>query len=478
MSLNSFIFLFFFGILFLLYWQLKHKWRVWLLLAASYYFYFSARPFFLVLIILITLLTYSTALFIERKPHHKNLILSGGVVLSLGVLFVFKYFNFFALSTQNVLQSLGVAWELPHFSLLLPLGISFFTFQIIGYIVDVYRGTVKAEKRLEKLALFVSFFPIAGAGPIERSTTLLPQLDKAKTFTYENVVSGAQLFLMGLFKKLVIADNLGLVVDRVFSNLPEYRGLSLVIVILCFAWQLYADFSGYTDMARGVARMLGFELLENFKLPYLATSIRDFWRRWHISLSSWFRDYLYIPLGGSKSGVWRTCLHVLIVFTLCGLWHGAAWTFVVWGLLHGIFLAFERLYTHFIPLKIKMPVLISQLYTFGIVCFTWIFFRATTLQDALYILQNLPVGVTNFIKPSYIWATLHQMFKGNYFELGLTLVLLGGVIIWEILKGKYYLNTWFNKLKFPLRWCMYVIAALLILWLRNAEVVEFIYFRF
>jgi D-alanyl-lipoteichoic acid acyltransferase DltB (MBOAT superfamily) len=478
MSFVSVLFLMFFAVLVVAYWSTKQEWR-WLLLAgASYYFYFSWQPFFAVLIGLVTLLTYSVALAMEYWPQRKKLSLVAGIGILFSILFFYKYLGFASLTLTEILSWFEITLRIPTFSLLLPLGISFYTFQSVGYLFDVYRGTCKAERHFGKLAVFTAFFPLAGSGPIERSTTLLPQIDVAKKFSYAQTVSGLQLFTYGLFKKLVIADNLGTVVDRVFDNLPEYKGLSLIVTMIFFSWQIYADFSGYTDMARGVGRMLGFNLLENFRWPYLATSVGDFWRRWHISLSSWLRDYLYIPLGGSRQGMVRTLLNTLVVFVLCGLWHGPTWTFVVWGVLHGVVISGERLVKQYMPFKVSVPALMMILYTNSLIGISWVFFRATSFADALYILRNAPVGIKNFVLPSYIWATLSQMYKTNVVEMLIGLSCLAIIISLELLSSKVALGKLIRRQPTMVRWFIYTSVVATIILFRKADIVQFMYVQF
>lgn len=478
MFINSFSFFLFFIPVALIFWRLKPQWQwIWLLLA-SYYFYFSWKPAYAFIIFLVTVVAFFAAKAMEALPSRKVPILWVSALLIFGNLFVFKYLNFFSYTLNDLFRLFAISLSVPQFTFLLPLGISFYTFQVVGYLFDVFRGKSKAEQHFGRLALFVSFFPLAGAGPIERSTNLLAELQHSKKFEYERVVSGLKLFAYGLFKKMVVADNLGIVVDRVFSSLPEYKGLSLILAVFFFSWQIYADFSGYTDMARGLGRILGYDLLENFRWPYLAQSVRDFWRRWHISLSSWLKDYLYIPLGGSRQGMPRTILNTIIVFVVCGLWHGAAWTFVVWGLIHGVVIAIERLFVQFGPSKMKFPTILATAYAYLVISLSWVFFRAANLSDAVYVLKNSLVGAKSFIIPSYIWATLSQMFKTNRLEIALTLGVVATMIVLDFLTHRWPIGKWIDRQSLLVRWSVYVGALSLILLLRNAAVVEFIYFQF
>lgn len=473
MLLYSFSFFVFFVIVLTLYWKLNKNLKPLLILIASYYFYFSWKPAYLGILILVTLVSYFFALKIEATKKYKIHYLSAILIINLSILFIFQYFNFFS---YNLNQFINI--PIPQFKILIPIGISFFTLTIIGYLIDVYKGKSKAEKDLLNFAIFVSFFPKIIAGPIERADHFLPQLKEKFIFKYQDVSDGAKLFLYGLFKKMVIADNLGLVVDKVFISLPEYKGLSLILVMIFFSWQIYMDFSGYTDMARGIAKMLGVNLLENFNLPYLSTSIQNFWRRWHMSFSSWLKDYLYIPLGGSRRGLLRTIFNTIVVFIISGLWHGASWTFIIWGFLHGLAISFERI-LKLTPLsKISLPNFIKILYAYTTVTIFWIFFRSPNLNDAIYILENALKGIRFIFNPAYILASLNQLFKYNIVEMYITFSILFLAIFLELFQSKYNLINFLNKRNLLIRFSVYIIAVFLILELRNAEIPEFIYQRF
>ena len=478
MIFSSFAFAIFFIIVFILYWQLPKKFQSTLLLFASYYCYFSWKPVYGLLIIVTTAVTYYAALFIENYPSKKNRIFYLSLIIILGLLFIFKYYNLFSISTSSLLNGLHIPFRFPQFQLLLPLGISFFTFQTLGYLIDVYRGNARAEKNLGMLALFVSFFPTISSGPIERGWHLITQFQKKQEFTYSQTVSGLKLFTWGLFKKLVIADNLGIVVSRVFDNLPDYKGLSLLIAMLFFSIQIFADFSGYTDMARGVARMLGFSLFENFKTPYLATSIRDFWRRWHISLSSWFRDYVYISLGGSRKGEIRTYINTILVFLLCGLWHGASWTFIIWGFAHGLMISAERMLGKLFSKKIKVPNSISILYTFSVITALWVLFRAKNFADALYIFRYSFTGIKYFVSPHYWLATLSQLFRTNVVEMFIALFCVIVIVVTEIISNQESLSKIIIRQKKIIRFTIYAALVVGIILLRNSQAFEFIYVQF
>jgi D-alanyl-lipoteichoic acid acyltransferase DltB (MBOAT superfamily) len=465
MLFNTFAFLIFFILVLIIYWRIWPKYQWLVLLLSGYIFYAHWNLGYLALIILGTVVNYAAGIVLTRATTRKKHYFVLAVAYNLLVLGVFKYYNFFALTVN-----------LPQLKLLLPLGISFYTFQAIGYLFDVYRGKVMPERSLGYMALFFCFFPQIAAGPIERAKELLPQFKKIHEFDEKKVRSGLKLFAFGLFKKLVIADNLAIVVNRVFDNLPEYKGLSLGLAVVAFSWQIYADFSGYTDMARGVARALGISLVSNFNLPYMATSIRDFWQRWHISLSRWLRDYLYISLGGNRRGPGRTYFNLILVFTLCGLWHGAAWTFVVWGLVHGVLMVLERILEQLH--LVRIPRFIQHIYTYVALSISWVFFRANSLGDAMYVLRYLFVGWRNFLSPEYMWATVNQMFVTNRLEMLISLFVLLGYILMETITAKTSADTLISRQPIFIRYLAYAALLFTIFQLRIADIQEFIYIRF
>jgi alginate O-acetyltransferase complex protein AlgI len=473
MLLYSFSFLIFFTVVFVLYWKIPSKYQWVLLLAASYYFYASWKPAFLGLVILTTVVSYLCGIEIHRNQNKKKFYLVLALAVNLGILVIFKYFNFFSVTLQQL-----TGLDLPQFKLLLPIGISFYTLQVIGYLIDVYRGKSEPETHIGIFALFVCFFPQLSAGPIERSATLLPQLKTVRTFDYLEISGGLKLFVFGLFKKMVIADNIAVVVDRVYGALPEFKGLSLLLVIFLYSIQIYMDFSGYTDMARGVARMLGIKLLENFNFPYFSTSLQNFWRRWHISLSSWFRDYLYIPLGGNRNGMVRLILITLVVFVVSGLWHGAGITFMIWGLLHGMGISIERIAKKLFAGKVELPQIVKMLYTFVLVSFFWIFFRAANFQDALYIVQNMFVGARSFLSVDYAIASVNQIFVFNNAEIIITGCIVVLAIVLEIIQKRITVFTLVDRQPAFIRYVVYSILVFMIFQLRNAHIKEFIYVTF
>ncbi len=387
MNFNSPEFLIFFPVVFVLHWLLPHRFRWVLLLAASWLFYFWWNPWTGFLLVGTTLVSWLCAGGISRRsnPAARRALLILALVVSLGCLGIFKYTGFFA-----SIAGLELAWQI-----ILPAGISFYTFQTLSYVIDVYRGVVEAEGHFGYYALFVSFFPQLVAGPIERPENLLPQLRSERRLSPENLSAGGWLLLEGYFKKIVIADGLAPFVDRVFSAPEAALGPEIVLSTVLFGTQIYCDFSGYSAIARGAAKLLGVDLMENFKRPYEAKTVREFWRRWHISLTSWFTDYVYIPLGGSRKGLPRQALNILVVFLLSGLWHGAGWTFILWGLIHGLYqvggVLLERR-KNGLGQESNGLTLLSQARTFALVSFPWLFFRAASLGDAWTLLSRLFTG--------------------------------------------------------------------------------------
>ena len=350
MLFNSVPYAIFLALVFVLHWLLPQRFRWIMLLIASYYFYMSWNPELVVLIALTTLVSYSSGLLIDRfrnaegsKAKLPKLFMILALVICFGVLFFFKYFDFFSESVTSLLRAFSLPVQDITLKLVLPVGISFYTFQTLSYVIDVYRNKIPVEKHLGYYALYVSFFPQLVAGPIERSDNLIPQLRKERTFDYVEGSDGLKWIAIGLFKKVVIADTLSVYVNMVYGNLANYQGLSFIAATIFFAFQIYCDFSGYSDIAIGSAKLLGVQLMKNFDSPYFSKSVREFWSRWHISLSTWFRDYVYIPLGGNRKKLPRVLLNLMITFLLSGLWHGANWTFVVWGALHGFYVVVETL---------------------------------------------------------------------------------------------------------------------------------------
>lgn len=396
MLFNSFEFLIFFPLVCIVYFLLKNnRWRIPFLLLASYYFYMNWKPVYAVLIMTSTVLTYLCGLLVERyaedKPKKKAFLVIS-LVINFAILFVFKYFNFINESVFSLLEMAGIRWTVPNLDVLLPVGISFYTFQAVGYSIDVYRGTIKAERNFMTYALFVSFFPQLVAGPIERAKNLLPQFHEEHRFRYDDAVEGLKQMLWGFFMKLCVADVLSEYVDAVFNNVAQHNGTSMIIATIFFTFQIYCDFGGYSNIAIGAARVMGFRLMENFHRPYFSLNIKEFWKRWHISLSSWFMDYVYIPLGGNRVKYPRHLLNLMITFLVSGLWHGANWTFVIWGGLHGTYQVIGNMwckYVHKPEYKSAISRLLNMAFCFAIVAFAWIFFRANNVTDAFTIVGKI-----------------------------------------------------------------------------------------
>ena len=401
MVFNSFEFLLFYPIVLLLYFTLPKKYRWTMLLAASafFYLYWSVKLIFLILFTIV--ISYTAAILIEKYKDNlalKRTCLVVTLVACFGVLFFFKYFNFLADSVVSVANLFGAGWEDFSLNLILPVGISFYTFQTLSFVIDVYRGKVPAERHFGYYALYVTFFPQLVAGPIERPENLIPQLHADHTFSWDNAIPGLRKMFIGFFKKVVVADLIATYVNAVYNAPDTARGLSVMVATMLFAVQIYCDFSGYTDIAIGCSEIMGIKLMQNFDRPYISTSIREFWKRWHISLSSWFQDYLYFPLGGSRCSRPRHLFNLAVVFLVSGLWHGAAWTFVIWGALHafyqivGILLKGPKanLYAKLgIDENAEWVKRMRQVITFILVDFAWMFFRANNFSDLAVLMKKL-----------------------------------------------------------------------------------------
>ncbi|MBS1621112.1 MAG: MBOAT family protein [Bacteroidetes bacterium] len=396
MLFNSFEFFIFFPLVFILYWFVFSKnlpWQNRLLLVASYFFYGWWSWEFMLLLFISTLLDYTYGFWVASPNRKKaKLFLWLSVINNLGILAVFKYYNFFIEQFTQGLDLIGFHTNPVFLKVALPVGISFYTFHGMSYVFDIYRGKQKPVKNFVDYAVFVSFFPLLVAGPIERANHLLPQVQQKRIFSYTQAVEGCRLVLWGLFKKIVIADSLAPIVDELFTNYHQYSSFSLLLGVIAFSFQIYGDFSGYTDIALGAAKLLGIELLSNFKFPYFSRNVAEFWKRWHISLSTWFRDYLYIPLGGSKEGRGKAVRNTFIIFLVSGFWHGASWNFILWGFIHAcgfipLFLLNQsrKYYALVVAHERKLPYvreLMLMVTTFAFVSFAWIFFRASTIGDA------------------------------------------------------------------------------------------------
>jgi len=480
MLFNSLDFAIFLPIVFLLYWfATKGDLRLQniLLLVSSYFFYACWDWRFMFLLIFSTLLDYFTGIKIHESTTRRKklswLWLSIGI--NLGFLGVFKYYNFFAESFADGLSLLGLQANLGSLQVILPVGISFYTFHGLSYVLDLYKGKIKPERNFIDYSVFVSFFPLLVAGPIERATHLLPQILKKREFDYSYAVDGMKQILWGLFKKIVIADNCAAYANTIFNNSADYSGSTLVLGALFFTFQIYCDFSGYSDIAIGTAKLFGINLLRNFAFPYFSRDIAEFWRRWHISLSSWFKDYLYIPLGGSKGGMWMKIRNTFIIFLVSGFWHGANWTFIIWGFLNALYimpsivLNTNRNNLDIVAKGKYLPTikeLLSMVLTFSLTVFAWIFFRAENVTHALNYISEI-FSRSLFTIPHGIGIEIPIMF----------LIILFFLIEWLGREQQYAIAHLGIKWNRPVRWAMYNAIILAIYNFAGTEQ-QFIYFQF
>ena len=460
----------------LVYWRLQWRQQNQFLLAASYLFYGWWDWRFLTLILISTLVDYQCARVIARSnnPTQRKLLLALSVGLNLCFLGFFKYYDFFASSLVDALGGLGISASLPLLKWILPPGISFYTFQELAYIVDVYNRKLEPAESLVDYALFITLFPHLIAGPIQRPSHLLPQVQYPRTFVPQSVFDGLMLIASGLFRKCVIADNCALLADAAFSGKLGEPNLAVVLLgSYAFAWQIYGDFSGYSDIARGSAQLMGFHFMVNFRQPYLATSLQDFWRRWHISLSTWLRDYLYIPIGGNRGGELQTYRNLMTTMLLGGLWHGANWTFVIWGGIHGLWLSVERLGRRVLGLAespaerglgLFSPVAwLQRIFLFHLVCLAWVFFRAQSFGEATRFLQ----GVTQ-------WSWKPEYLMGFKFLALFSVPLMLLDLVLEMRDEEYALE----KLPVPFRLAAALSLVMIVTFFAGNQVNAFIYFQF
>ena len=483
MLFNSIDFVIFFPIVFIFYWFVTNRniryQNAFLLISSCFFYACWDWRFLFLLLISIGLVYYPGKLMNSAKNQtQRKLWLWISIVFSIGFLGFFKYFNFFVDSFSDLLSHLGLQVNPWSINIILPVGISFYTFHGLSYIIDLYHKKIDEEKDFINYALFVSFFPLLIAGPIERATHLLPQLKKQRTFDYTKAVDGLKQILWGLFKKVVIADNCAEYANLIFNNSAQYSGSTLVLGALFFTFQIYCDFSGYSDIALGTARLLGIELLRNFAFPYFARDIAEFWRRWHISLTTWFRDYIYIQLGGSRGGTWMKIRNTFIIFLVSGFWHGANWTFIVWGGLNALY---------FLPLLLTknnrknldtvahgrifptFKELFQMLLTFGLAVFGWIFFRANNIEHAISYISEI------------LSSSLFTIPKFEGMDKALTTIILVGIFVlieWQGREGQYAISQLGIKWKRPLRYAMYYSIIFLIMYFGNFNENQFIYFQF
>jgi alginate O-acetyltransferase complex protein AlgI len=488
MLFNSIDFVFFFAVVTTLYFLLPHKFRWFLLLAASCFFYMFFKPVYILILGFTIVIDYYAGILLENEPDQKKkkryLVMS--LVANIGVLAVFKYYNFLNGNISGLSSMMGYRNPIPYLHILLPIGLSFHTFQAMSYTIEVYRGHQKAERHFGIYALYVMFYPQLVAGPIERPQNMLHQFHEKKYFNYNNAVIGLRLMLWGLFKKSVIADRLALVTDPVFNNPGIYSASAILIAAIFFSFEIYCDFSGYSDIALGTARVMGFDLMKNFDRPYSAKKVSEFWRRWHISLSTWFKDYLYIPLGGNRVSVPRRHLNLFIVFVVSGLWHGADWKFIIWGALHGAYMIFggitedgrRRLWSATgIPRVKWLDNFIQKATTFALVTIAWIFFRANSTKDALYMVCKIPMVFAEW----YHTAANKINALNLPMSTGKLLLCVAVVVVMEwvhTIQKKRSLNTLLQNQPRPVRWLAYYAFVLAVIYMGVFHNRQFIYFQF
>lgn len=489
MLFNSLDFAIFFPIVFLVYWAVANKitLRNIFLLVASYFFYGWWDWRFLFLIAFSSTVDFFVGkyLFKTEKKHKRKLLLWTSITVNIGLLGYFKYANFFIESFVDSFRLFGQELEVAPLQIILPVGISFYTFQTLSYTIDIYRRKIEPTAKPIAFFAFVSFFPQLVAGPIERASHLLPQFFQKHKFNYNQVKSGLLLIAFGLFKKMVIADRVAVLVNEVYGNPGSYDSYQTIIATIFFAIQIYCDFSGYSDIAIGAARTMGFDLMKNFDSPYFSKSITEFWRRWHISLSTWFRDYVYIPLGGSRNGTYKTYFNLFLVFLISGLWHGAAITFVIWGAIHGIIIVIEKACTtqrmaiasSFRRKKLGwLHNFFSLFITLAIICIAWVFFRAQSISEAFLIIEKSLM--TNYDTLFHGGIRSMGLRESDMYFAGLFVALL---VVFELFHRKKNMATLLSKSPIYIRWSTYLIISLTILifgMYGEGYVSEFIYFQF
>lgn len=478
MLFNSVQFIIFFPLVIAILFIMPRKLRMYWLLVTSYYFYMCWNAKYALLIAFSTLITWLTGILLEKTEdvRKRKLYIVGCCLANLSILFVFKYLNF---AIENINALMGIAnvnFHVRSVDLLLPVGISFYTFQALGYIIDVYRGDIKAERNLCRYALFISFFPQLVAGPIERAGNMLEQLkaiDKKQLFQYRQVKNGLLMMGWGMFQKVIVSDRLAIIVDEIYGNYSEYGLTTIVFATIAFAFQIYCDFDGYTNIACGAAEVMGIRLMKNFKQPYLATNVREFWKRWHISLTSWFRDYLYIPLGGNRKGAVRKYMNTLIVFVVSGVWHGVGWNFILWGGIHGVAQVCSNLRRKEEALSFSAK-LRKGMITFAIVDFAWLFFRADSMGHAVALLRQMLTQIGDF---SMIGGCLDN---GNWMILLLGVIC---VVLVDLVHEKgIRIRERLEKQEIWFRYAIYLFLFCSCLYMgvnyADGGVTQFIYFQF
>lgn len=494
MLFNSLEFLIFFPIVVLVYFLLPQKGRWLWLLAASYYFYMCWNPQYALLIAASTVATWLSALVMERvggEVKKRRWALWSCIIFNLAILFFFKYYAFAVGNIEALGRLVGLELHVPAFDVLLPVGISFYTFQALGYVIDVYRGELPAERNLLRYALFISFFPQLVAGPIERSRNLMHQIHEPHYFDPKRVRDGLLLMGWGFFEKLVLADRIALLVTKVYDNPAAHTGVEIVLATVLFAFQIYCDFAGYSDIAIGAARVMGFTLMKNFKHPYSAVTVSDFWRRWHISLTTWFRDYVYIPLGGSRCAKWKHYRNILITFTVSGLWHGAQWSFVAWGALNGLYQVVGSLTAPFrkgVETRLKwnpdgvLRRWWKRLVTFALVDFAWLFFRANSFLTGVgMIRQTVANPGLAALKHPLAMITVDNLGMGRK-DFAVLLIALAVLAVVDTLRQRIDLKAVLDHRNIVVRYAVYyvIIFTILIFGVYGPEfnAASFIYFQF
>ncbi|WP_317367715.1 MBOAT family O-acyltransferase [uncultured Tyzzerella sp.] len=487
MLFNSLTFLIFLVCTLGLYYTLPHKYRWYLLLVGSCIFYMAWRIEFIFLILFSSFFNYYIGILIEKYNSKGKFILTFGLIINFIILFIFKYSIFINHSFMALYNYFNIPYPIKDFDIILPMGISFYTFQATSYTIDIYRKRYKAEKNILKVSLYIMFFPQLVAGPIERADRLLNQLFLKHNFNINNISTGIKIMLIGYFKKIVIADRVAILVNTVYNSPYDYSGISFIIATIFFAIQLYCDFSGYSDIAIGCAKLFGINLMENFKSPYFSKTVKEFWTRWHISLSTWFKDYLYIPLGGNRKGTIRTYFNLMITFLVSGIWHGANWTFILWGGLNGFYQIIGDLkhkFFKYIGFNIKNKYInnffnvFKILITFSLICFSLIFFRANTVKDAFYIVNNLFSDIANISNIQYLYNISTELGL-NIFEILASTGCIILLFIIELFEYKQRIYITLNKLPFIIRFIFYYLITIIIISMgvfSNAG--QFIYFQF
>ncbi len=480
MLFNSIEFLIFFPVVTLLYFLLPHKIRWFLLLISSCIFYMAFVPKYILILGITIVVDYFAGIIISRmQGNNKRIFLIVSLITNIGMLFVFKYFNFFNENIKHLADLLNWNYPIASLSIILPIGLSFHTFQSMSYIIEVYRGKQQPEKHFGIYALYVMYYPQLVAGPIERPQNMLWQFHKEHSFDAQRVSDGLKLMAWGLFKKVVIADNLALVVNSVYGNPTSVNGFSLVIATYFFAFQIFCDFSGYTDIARGASRVMGIELMQNFKRPYFSKTISEFWRRWHISLSSWFTDYVYIPLGGNRCAKWKWFRNTMIVFLLSGLWHGANWTYVIWGGLNGFYLIFAIISKNVRGRITKWTGIdnfpninkaIKVFCTFNLICFSWIFFRASSFTQAITIIKRIFMDFSLKIDIGRAGVSRYQ--------LALCCGVIALLLVVQLFQRNRKIINELNNRHVAFRWVIYYSALICIIIFGIFNTNSFIYFQF